>query len=96
MAHGDPRLPGPPHVVTPTPGNQTVYEVTLGAAPSLAWRAAFLRPPARLTSARYTPELGRLGLTGATVHFRTAPHRVRFWLRRVDRWVAYANSVVEE
>jgi hypothetical protein len=90
------RLPGPPHAVTLTPGNQMVYEVTLSAVPSPEWRAAFLRPPTRLTSARYTPELGRLGLDGATVIFRTAPHRARHWLRRIDRWVQYANSVVEE
>ena len=37
-----------------------------------------------------------MGLSRATVHFRTAPHRVRFWLRRIDRWIAYANSVVDE
>jgi hypothetical protein len=72
------RLPGPPRSVSLPKKEQTLYEVTLSAAPSPAWRAAFLRPPATLTSARYTPELGRLGLHGATVHFRTAPHRLRF------------------
>jgi hypothetical protein len=66
----------------------------LSAAPSLAWRASFLRPPARLTSTTYTPEIGRLGLNGAMVHFRTAPHRLRFRLRRIDRWVQYANTVL--
>ena len=70
--------------------------MTLSAVPSPVWRAAFLRPPTRLISPRYRPELGRLGLHRATVHFRTAPDRARFWLRRIDRWIAYANSVVEE
>ncbi len=56
----------------------------------------FLRPPARLTTARYTPELGRLEMHGATVLFRTTSPRARFWLRRIDRWVQYANSVIEE
>jgi hypothetical protein len=90
------RLPGPPPTVTPTARNQVLYSVELTVVPSPPWRAAFLRPPARLTSAQYTPEFGRVGLTRATVHFRTAPHRMRFWLRRIDRWVEYANSVVEE
>ncbi len=35
-----------------------------------------------------------MGLNRAAVHFRTAPHRLRFWLRRIDRWIEYANSVV--
>lgn len=90
------RLPGPAHTLTPLQTGHTVYEVSLTAAPSREWRAAFLRPPPRLTSATSTPEIGRVGLHGATVHFRTAPHRLRFWLRRIDRWIAYANSVVEE
>jgi hypothetical protein len=87
--------PGVAHT-TPLQTGHTIYEVTLSAVPSRPWRAAFLRPPVRLTSARYTPEIGRVGLHRATVHFRTTPHRLRFWLRRVDRWVEYANSVVEE
>ena len=90
------RLPGPPHTVTPTARNQVLYSVELTVVPSPPWRAAFLRPPARLTSAQYTPELGRVGLNGATVHFRTAPHRARLWLRRIDCWIRYANSVVAE
>ena len=28
--------------------------------------------------------------------FRTTPTQLYAWLRRIDRWVAYANSVVEE
>lgn len=90
------RLPGPPHTVTLTSGAQTLYEVALSAAPSPAWRAAFLRPPAALTTAQYTPALGRLGLAGARVTFRTSPPRLHAWLRRIDTWVEYANSVVEE
>ena len=89
------RRPGPPQIVTPIAGNQTVYSVELSATPSPPWRAAFLRPPARLTRSRYTPELGRLSLDGATVLFRTAPDRLERWQRRIDRWVQYANSVVE-
>jgi hypothetical protein len=80
----------------PRQTGETVYEVTLNAVPSPIWRAAFLRPPAKLTSPRYTPELGRLGLNGATVVFRTPPRSPRLWLRRIDEWVAYANSVVKE
>ena len=90
------RLLGPPHAVTPTARNQVLYSVELNVVPSPPWRAAFLRPPARLVSAQYTPELGRVGRSRATVHFRTAPHRARFWLRRIDRWIAYANSLVEK
>jgi hypothetical protein len=31
------------------------------------------------------------------VHFRTTPLcRLDAWLRRIDRWIAYANSIVEE
>jgi hypothetical protein len=44
----------------------------------------------------FTPEVGRLGLPGARVIFRTSPPRLRYWLRRIDHWIAYANSVVEE
>jgi hypothetical protein len=75
---------------------QTLYKATVDPPPTRVWRAAFLRPPRRLISARYTPELGRLGLHGTTVHFRTTPDRARLWLKRIDRWITYANSVVEE
>jgi hypothetical protein len=75
---------------------EALYEFELAAVPAAEWRAAFLRPPPRLTSARYMPDIGRVGLTGATGHFRTTPERARFWLKRIDRWIAYANSVVEE
>jgi hypothetical protein len=67
------RLPGPLRAVPLQTGDHTLYEVELSAAPSSPWRAAFLRPPARLTSARYTAELGRIGFDGATVLFRTTP-----------------------
>jgi hypothetical protein len=30
------------------------------------------------------------------VHFRAAPHRARSWLRRIYRWIEYANAVVKE
>jgi hypothetical protein len=90
------RRPPPPSAVPLTTGAQTLYEVELSAAPSPAWRAAFLRPPATLTTARYTPEFGGLGLDGARVTFRTTPPRLHAWLRRIDTWAEYANSVVEE
>jgi hypothetical protein len=32
----------------------------------------------------------------ATVQFRVAPPHLHAWLRRIDRWIAYANSIVEE
>jgi hypothetical protein len=35
-------------------------------------------------------------VTGARVTFRTITARLHAWLRRLDRWIAYANSVVEE
>jgi hypothetical protein len=62
---------------------------------SPAWRAAFLRPPTRLTGAGYTPDFGRVGLGGNAVHFRTTPNMLDAWLRRIDQWIAYANSGVE-
>jgi hypothetical protein len=65
--------------------------VELSATPSPAWRAAFLRPPARLTTVRTTPEVGRLELNGHRVTFRTIPARLHAWLRRIHRWIAYAN-----
>ena len=90
------RLPNPPRAVPLLQGGETLYEVDLSARPSAAWRAAFLRPPARLTSPRWTPELGRVGLTAVTIHFRTTPDKLDAWLHRIDGWIAYANSVVEE
>jgi hypothetical protein len=82
--------------VTLTKGKETLYEVTLSAVPSAAWRAAFLRPPARLTSTRAKRELARVELDGVQVHFRTPPAKLHYWLRWIDRWIAYANSVVAE
>jgi hypothetical protein len=58
------RLRRPPLAV-PADKGETLYEVQLSGSPSAAWRAAFLRPPARLTSVRGTLELGRLELVGA-------------------------------
>ena len=74
----------------------TLYEVALNQRPSAAWRAAFLRPPPALTTITRTPELGRLELHGPRLTFRTIPAQLHAWLRRIDRWAAYANSVVEE
>ena len=90
------RIRRPPHSIALTAKTQALYEVALSAVPSRAWRAAFLRPPPALTPGRYTPELGRLGLEGTRVSFRTSPPHLHRWLRRIDRWIEYANSVVEE
>jgi hypothetical protein len=37
-----------------------------------------------------------MDLTGARIVFRTSPPQLHQWLRRIDRWIAYANSVTEE
>jgi hypothetical protein len=55
-----------------------------------------MRPPPRLTKETATPDLGRVSLDGARVLFRTTPPQLHFWLRWIDRWIAYANSIVEE
>jgi hypothetical protein len=69
------RQPGPPRVVVGgIEGQDTLYEFDLTAAPSPAWRAVFLRPPPVLTTADYTPDIGRVAIHGATVHhLRTPP-----------------------
>jgi len=90
------RLPLPPRAVPLLPGAETLYEVELSAVPSLAWRTAFLRPPSRLVGARSTPEMGRVGLAGSAVHFRTTPDHLEAWLYRIDGWIEYANSVAAE
>jgi hypothetical protein len=91
------RQPDPPRVVVNgIEGRDTLYELKLTAEPSPVWRAAFLRPPPRLTGPKSTPDVGRINLQGAVVSFRTAPRRLEGWLRRIDAWIAYANSIVEE
>ena len=89
------RIRRPPQPIALTTKAQALYEVALSGVPSRAWRAAFLRPPPALTPARYTPELGHLRLEGARVSFRTSPPHLHRWLRRIDHWIEYANSVVE-
>jgi hypothetical protein len=50
------RVRGPVPVVTELQtGRHSVYAVPLTALPSRPWRAAFVRPPARMTTARFTP-----------------------------------------
>jgi hypothetical protein len=44
-----------------------------------------------MTTMRTTPEVGRLELNGHRVTFRTIPARLHAWLRRIHRWIAYAN-----
>jgi hypothetical protein len=91
------RQAGPPRVVlSGIEGRDNLYEVQLTATPSPAWRAAFVRPPGRLTSERYTPNVGRVVVQSARVVFRTAPQGLDGWLRRIDRSIDYANAVVEE
>ena len=90
------RVQRPPHPIALATPSLALYEVALSAVPSRIGRAVFLRPPPGLTTTRFTPEFGRLGLDGARVTFRTSPPHLHQWLRRIDRWVAYANSVVEE
>jgi hypothetical protein len=90
------RRPARPRTIVALPNRQALYAVTLCPAPSRAWRAAFLRPPPALTRGRFTPELGRVHLDEARVLFRTTPSRLPAWVRRIDRWVAYANSVIDE
>ena len=75
-------------------GRHVVYAVALTASPSRPWRAAFVRPPARLTTTRFTPHA--VSLDGASVIVKTTPADLPIWLRRIDRWIAYANSVVAE
>ena len=88
------RQPGPPRVVVDDiNGRDTLYEIDLTAPPSAAWRVAFFQPPSHLTGFRSTPYVRRLYLHGVTVYFRTAPRYLGRWLRRIDRWIAYANSV---
>ena len=42
----------------------------------------------------YQAEVGRVRLEGTASTFRTTPSRPHVSLQRVDRWVAYAISVV--
>jgi hypothetical protein len=87
------RFRRPPHGNTFTRRAVTLYEVELSAAPSPAWQDALLHPPAALMTAQHTPTLGRLEINGPRVTFRTIPVRLHGWLRQIDRWIAYANSV---
>lgn len=91
------RRPGSPRIIVERiEGRDTLYEVELWGAPSRPWRAAFLHPSPNLVRKGSTPDAGRLYLHGATLYFRTAPRHLDGWLGRIDRWIAYANSIVEE
>jgi hypothetical protein len=91
------RLPDLPRVVVARiEGRDTLYEFDLSAAPARAWRAVFLRPPPALTTADYTPDIGRVAIQRGARCISAAPQHRGDWLRRIDQWIAYANSVVEE
>jgi hypothetical protein len=91
------RRAGAPRIwVSGIEGRDTLYEVELTRSPSREWRAAFIRPPAALVTPNRTPEAGRVTVRGTTLQFRAAPRDLNGWLRRLDRWIAYANSIVEE
>jgi hypothetical protein len=77
-------------------GTDVLYEVALTTAPSREWRVAFVRPLPRLMTTRFNPDIGRVVVQGAAVNLRAAPTDLDAWLRRIDRWIAYANSIVEE
>lgn len=91
------RRSGSPRVlVDGIEARDTLCEFELWAAPSPHGRATFLRPPPPLVTARFTPDTGRVGVHGSRVVFRTDRDNLALWLRRLDRWIAYANPVVEE
>jgi hypothetical protein len=91
------RRAGSPRVVVDRiEDRDTLYEVELTRIPSREWRAAFLRPRPALVSPNRTPDAGRVVVREATVQFRASPRDLNGWLRRLDRWIAYANSIVEE
>jgi hypothetical protein len=55
----------------------------------------FFSPSGEALTPQSTPELGWLGFDGPRITFHDSA-RLHAWLRRIDRWIAYANSVVEE
>jgi hypothetical protein len=77
------RQPGPPQEVVTLSTGVRLYAVPLSSQPSRAWRAAFLRPPVRLTTPRGTPDVGRVNLRDTTVEFRTTP--LPWWVATSDR-----------
>jgi hypothetical protein len=49
-----------------------------------------------VTIVRSTPDTSRLYLHGATLYFRANPRRLGEWLRRIDEWIADADSIVDD
>jgi hypothetical protein len=96
VVNGDPAAPTAARLRAPEPRRANALRGRAQCETLPVWRAAFLRPPARLTTVRFTPEVGRVELNRHRVTFRTIPARLHAWLRRIDQWIAYANSVVEE
>jgi hypothetical protein len=90
------RGPGPPRPIVDVAEGATVYEAALRGTPSREWRAAFLRPSPGLLTPKYMPELARVDLIEDRIIFRASHGHLDGWLRRIDEWIAYANSVVEE
>jgi hypothetical protein len=91
------RCPDPPRVVVEgIEGRDTLYEFDLTAAPSPGVACRLSSATSRLTTADYTPDIGRVAIHGRTMHFRAAPRHRGDWLRRIDEWISYAHSVVEE
>jgi hypothetical protein len=76
-------------------GQDTLYEFDLTAAPSPAWRAVFFRPPPAARPPTYPRHWPRCDSRAHGAFPRCARH-FGGSLRRIDRWIAYANSVVED
>jgi hypothetical protein len=45
-----------------------------------------------MTTADHTQKLAASAVHGSPVHYRAAPQHRGDWLRRIDQWIAYANS----
>ena len=86
----------PARPTTQYSGADQVFEVQLSATPTFRWRIAFRRPPPQLVDSGFTLSLDCVEVHGAAVQFRTSRDELHAWLRRIDTWIAYANSVVEE
>ena len=93
-SRGDPPDPGaaPPRVPATAGLDALLGRTQCGAFTGLARGL----PPAaaRARDCHVHARVGRLGVPGARIIFRAGPPRLRHWLCRIDRGIAYANSVV--